>query len=203
MSEPKVMIGMPLADDMFADVRAAFWCYQEAGKHGWNFKAERGGTAARNKNVIIKKCLDGDFGHLFFLNNDTWPDEGCVKDLIACDKDIVSGITPAFYGGFLWMGQIEKDVPIKFHQKPEGLTQAARAGGPAMLIKRKVLEAMEFPWFDFEQVEIGAEKSEDYAFCDKAIELGFEVWIEPGVICHHNHHGMDILTMARAMQCQN
>jgi GT2 family glycosyltransferase len=164
-------------------------------------KAERGGTAARNKNVIIRDFLKGDYTHLFFLNNDTWPDEGGIKELIACDKDIVSGLTPAFNKGFIWMGQIEKDVQIKLENKPAQLTPAARAGGPAMLIKRKVLDTMEFPWFDFEQVEPGAEKSEDYVFCDKAIELGFEVWIEPGVVCHHNHNGMDILTMAKAVKC--
>lgn len=203
MSEPNVMVGIPMPSDMSADIRMAFWCYNEVGPNGWRLKAERGGTAARNKNVIVKACLAGDYTDLFFLNNDTWPDEGGIKELLACDKDIVSGITPAFYDDFFWMGQIEKDVQIKIHQKPKELTPAARAGGPAMLIKRKVLEKMEFPWFDFEQVEIGAEKSEDYAFCDKAIELGFEVWIEPSVVCHHNHNGVDILTMARAMQCQN
>ena len=200
MKEPNVMIGMPLADDMFADARASFWCYQEVGKNGWILKCENKGSAARNKNVIISEFLMGDYTYLLFLNNDTWPDEGDTKDLIACDKDIVSGITPAFTYGFHWMGQIQKNVQIKIDEVPTGLTRAVRAGGPAMLIKRKVLEIMDFPWFDFEQVEIGIEKSEDYAFCDKAIELGFEVWIEPKVVCHHNHRGMDILSMAKAIR---
>jgi GT2 family glycosyltransferase len=203
MSEPNVMVGVPVADDMFADMRMSLWCYREVGTNGWKLRAERGGSAARNKNVIVKDFLDGDYTHLFFLNNDTWPDGGTIKDLIACDKDVVSGITPAFYGDFFWMGQIEKDVQIKIGETPAGLTPAARAGGPSMLIKRKVLDAMEFPWFDFEQIEIGAEESEDYFFCDKAISLGFEVWIEPGFVCHHNHNGIDILTMVKAMQCQN
>ena len=203
MSEPNVMVGVPMTPNMSADIRMAFWCYQEVGENGWHLKAERGGTAARNKNVIINDFLDGDYTHLFFLNNDTWPDEGHIKNLIACDKDIVSGITPSFYDDFFWMGQIVKDVQIKLNEVPAQLTQAVRAGGPAMLIKRKVLKAMKFPWFDFEQVDVGAEKSEDYAFCDKAIEQGFEVWIEPKVVCHHNHNGVDILTMAKAVQCQN
>jgi GT2 family glycosyltransferase len=198
-----VMIGVPMAMDMFADMRMALWCYNEAGANGWKVSAERGGSAARNKNVIIDSLLGGDYTHMFFLNNDTWPDQGGIKELIACDKDIVSGITPAFSRSFHWMGQIEKDVQIKINQTPKGLTRAARAGGPAMLIKRKVLEVMKFPWFDFEQVKVGMEKSEDYAFCDKAIGLGFEVWIEPGVVCHHNHKGIDLLTIVKGMQCQN
>ncbi len=196
----KVMLGVPLAEDMMADMRAAFWCYQEAGKNGWILKCERGGSAARNKNVIIKEYLEGDCEYLFFLNNDTWPDEGDINTLIDCDKDIVSGITPAFTYGFHWMGQVVKNVKIKIDETPTQLTSAARAGGPAMLIKRKVLETMDFPWFDFEQVEPGIEKSEDYAFCDKAVELGFEVWIEPAVVCNHNHRGMNILTMVKAMK---
>ncbi len=207
MADYKVMLGMPLLDDMLVDARASFWCYQEAGKNGWAFKLENKGSAARNKNVIISEFLKSDCTHIFFLNNDTWPDEGCIKDLIACDKDIVSGITPAFTFGFHWMGQIEKNVQIKIDEVPTQLTPAARAGGPAMLIKRKVLEVMEFPWFDFEQVEVGVEKSEDYAFCDNAISQGFEVWIEPKVVCHHNHRGMDVLSMAKAFRenkkCQN
>lgn len=198
-----VLVGVPMPKDMSADIRMAFWCYNEVGSNGWTLKAERGGSAARNKNVIIKEFLAGDYTHLFFLNNDTWPDEGVIKDLIACDKDIVSGITPAYYDGFFWMGQIVKDVQIKINETPKELTKAARAGGPSMLIKRKVLEKMDFPWFDFEQVEIGVEESEDYAFCDKAIALGFEVWIQPGFVCNHNHNGVNILMMAKAMQCQN
>ena len=200
MTKPNVMIGIPLNDDMFADARVSAWCFQEAGRNNWILKGERGGSAARNKNVIISSFMSGDYTHLFFLNNDTWPDEGGVKELLACDKDIVLGMTPAFTYGFHWMGQIEKNVKIELDQVPTQLTRAARAGGPAMLIKRKVFEIMDFPWFDFEQVEIGVEKSEDYAFCDKANELGLEVWIEPSVICHHNHRGMDILMMAKAIK---
>lgn len=198
-----VIIGVPMPGDMSCDMRMSFWCWKEVGENGWKLSAERGGSAARNKNVIINECLGGDYTHVFFLNNDTWPDEGHISDLIACDKDIISGITPAYYDGFFWMGQIIKDRKIQIDEVPNVLTQAVRAGGPAMLIKREVIEAMKFPWFDFEQVEPGVEKSEDYAFCDKAIELGFEVWIEPGVVCHHNHNGVDLLTIVKAVKCQN
>ena len=200
MCEPKVMIGIPMPKNMSIDLRTSYWCYRELDFGvGWILQAECGGSAARNKNVIIDTFLKGDYTHLFCLNNDTWSLPNTINKLLTHDKDIVAGITPGFFGEFFWMGQIEKNKKILLGDAPDKLTQAARAGGPGMLIKRKVLEAMEFPWFDFIQVKVGQETSEDYHFSDKAVDMGFEVWIDPNVILNHNHNGIDLLGLAQTM----
>ena len=200
MTEPKVMIGIPMPKDMSIDMRTSYWCYRELDFGvNWRLQAECGGSAARNKNVIINAFLKDDFTHIFFLNNDTWTKPNSINKLIALDVDIVAGITPTFFCEFRWMGQVEKNVPLKITERPKKLIKAARAGGPGMLIKRKVLEEMKFPWFDFSQEGIGQEKSEDYYFSDNAVDAGFEVWIEPKVVLNHNHNGVDLLGVVESI----
>jgi len=200
MSDPKVMIGVPMPLDMFIDARTGKWCDREVNFGiGWMVEMVCGGSAARNKNVIVKKLLDTDCTDLFLLNNDTWPSLNTINKLLLHDKDIVAGITPAFNGEFFWMGQVEKNKVIKLKECPKTLTTAARAGGPGMLVKRKVFEKMKFPWFDFVQVDPNTEKSEDYYFSDKAVDLGFEIWIDPKTELNHNHRGVDLLEIARAL----
>jgi len=205
MTEPRVVIGVPMTLDMFIDARVSRWCEREV-NFGINWMVDMicGGSAARNKNFIVKKALDADYTHIFFLNNDTFPSPNVINKLIAHDKDVVAGITPGFCNRFFWMGQIEKDKVLEFRECPKELTRGKRAGGPGMLVKRKVFEKVEFPWFDFVQIEPGVEMSEDYYFSDKAVESGFEVWIDPNVVINHNHHGVDLLDMMNgAIKCQN
>ena len=200
MTEPKVMIGVPMTKDFKIDLRTSYWCNREKDFGvGWTFRADAGGSVSRNKNAMIKLLLEKDFTHFFCMNNDTWTSHNAVNKLLAHDVDIVSGVAPGFSGEFFWMGQLERNVVLKIHKLPDKLTKAARGGGPGMLVKRKVFEKMEFPWFDFIQGNDGQEMSEDYYFSDKAVDMGFEVWIDPNIVLHHCHNGMDLLPLAEAV----
>ena len=57
-----------------------------------------------------------------------------------------------------------------------------------MMIKRGVIESMEYPWFRPEFVQIGKAKDftmEDVAFCREANRKGYEILIDPTVIVGH------------------
>ena len=77
-----------------------------------------------------------------------------------------------------------------------------------MLVRRDVLERMEKPYMksEYDHDEVDFVKGEDYYFCEKARELGYKIWIDPHIQCHH-FHVMDmleiILMLARYAESMN
>ena len=75
---------------------------------------------------------------------------------------------------------------------PETLIEVDAVGFGAILMRRDVLERMEFPYFSF---EMGA--GEDIYFCVKAKEAGVRIWLdgsyrlghiaEPTIVTHKDH----------------
>ena len=59
-------------------------------------------------------------------------------------------------------------------------------GSACMIIARRVMEKMPFPWFSFlyrQSREMLL--TEDHYFCWKAKEQGFSIWAEPQMVCSH------------------
>jgi hypothetical protein len=97
-----------------------------------------------------------------------------------------------------------------------GLVRAERVATAFMLVRREVFEQMvaahpEWKYydkktdrmipclFDFQLTEEGY-IGEDYLFCDRAREIGFEVWIDPSISLGHmgvqeymGDYGRDVL----------
>jgi len=68
------------------------------------------------------------------------------------------------------------------------LFPAAYNGMGFMLIKKGVFESLQYPWFEpIHQSIKNLEDftSEDVAFCLKAREKGFEIFVDPTVIVGH------------------
>lgn len=66
----------------------------------------------------------------------------------------------------------------------DALIRADALGTGCMLIKRDVLEAIGYPWFKCHEMSGGGE---DFFFCDRAKEAGFEVWGDFSVQAHHEY----------------
>ena len=82
---------------------------------------------------------------------------------------------------------------IPFIKKNEmGLIPAHYSGFGLMVIKKGVFEKIGFPWFEawsqtyqtqnFKKCEV---VTDDDAFCQKALKLGFKIWIDPDVRIGH------------------
>ena len=55
-----------------------------------------------------------------------------------------------------------------------------------MLVNTEVFKKMERPWFAFKYHESGmCEEGEDWYFCRKAKEMGYEVWCNPTISIKH------------------
>jgi len=70
---------------------------------------------------------------------------------------------------------------------PDALIPVEAAGAGILLIKRHVLEALEYPYFKCHERSAGGE---DFYFFEKAREAGFETWGDFSVQCQHEFRGV-------------
>lgn len=155
---------------------------------------------ARNQCVdwFLKQPLN--LTHLFFVDADTVPPYDALEKLLSVDKDVVTGLTPMLQHDKekdTWGTMYNAFKPVIYddegNPKTEvvdisgGIVPVHRFGGSCLLIKRKVFEKLERPYFKFELKDNGLDhvKSEDIYFADKARDAGFELWAHTGVMCGH------------------
>jgi hypothetical protein len=182
---------------------------------------------ARNK-IIDAFLNDPDhkgFTHLLFMDHDTAPvDPYMLNRLLAHDKDVVAGITPIFLPGRVVIEEVEEDgvkkrirreIPPSFQWNVQvsdrkgnlplnvlspDLFKAEKVGGTSILIKRHVLEKLPRP---FQESTLNKNHdefiaTEDYYFCDQIRKAGFDIWIDPTLMCHH-YHTVDLLEMVHTI----
>lgn len=163
------------------------------------------------RNAIVMETLKQNCDYLLFVDDDNpIPPDTLVK-LIEDDKDIVIAPilsrNPnsqgghdlcAFYAKEFNVGK--KPLRLYYHIenfKDEGPLHKIDGGGTGcMLIKRKVLEELTEKYQDkiFERGDIRFKKqyiegieydrrtmSEDVEFCERAVDAGFEVWLDERV----------------------
>jgi hypothetical protein len=144
--------------------------------------------------------------HIFFQDDDSTPkDIYTIEKLLRHNKPVICGVTPIWRYGkslinfqLLWSPVIRKDDGkldnIGVDELPKKPFKAYRTGGTCMLIARRVLEKLEPPYqkTTFNDTVTDVTLSEDMYFSDKIRNAGFEIWIDPQVICSH-FHVLDIL----------
>jgi hypothetical protein len=155
------------------------------------------------RNRIVESWLKtSDADYLLMVDADMVLPEDTIERLINHDKDIACGLyflgSGTLKGGLIptlhVINQENKDRPldILWDYPTNALVQVAGTGAGCMLIKREVAEKMliargedhPMPWFAY-GVHNGVAIGEDIAFCLTANKMGFEVWVDTGLIPQH------------------
>lgn len=132
----------------------------------------------RNRNYARQEFLGSDADALLQLDSDMAPAQDLLK-IADNDVDICSASVWTTKGNEtfpLCMKRTETGYDI---QTGEGLIECDAIGGGCMLIKRKVLEDVEFPFITDEY------PSEDFGFCEIAKEKGYRVFFDTRYRCYH------------------
>ena len=141
-----------------------------------------------NRNSIVKKFLETDYDYLLMMDADCPPPEN-VLELADYDKDIIGAVC----FGYL------KDMLIPFAMKQNergtydiidteignGVVECDAIGTGVMMIARRVLENMPFPFrneYDPEGLKV---KGLDFNFCRRAKKLGYKVWVNTDMLVSH------------------
>ena len=149
----------------------------------------------RVRNQICKRFLESDADCLLMIDDDVAP-PASVLDMARHDKDVVAGLCYAYqpclgyYSVAFLSGNSDLKAPrlgIGSHIEHQGLIEVELAGSACLLIRRRVLEALEPPYFQMELDDdrLLIKDSEDFAFCRKARKAGFSIWLDTDQPCGH------------------
>lgn len=160
-----------------------------------------GGDWCGARNTLAKQCLEGDYTHLWFMDDDHSFAPDLLMRLLEWDKDLVTPICLTRVYPFVPVSYVKAPpgspadyMPIDLADCPSsGLVKLASGGCAGMLIKREVLEATRFgmswdeaggtrtdgQWFEY------GDQSEDIVFCNKAIAAGYELYADVGARLGH------------------
>jgi hypothetical protein len=160
-------------------------------------------VVSRARNLLARQFLDSDCTDLMFIDSDINFDPADVFRLLAwtTDKGIAAGIPVARKKNKVFISTLDMDEAGCVQMNAMGLVKAKRVATAFMMVQRKVFEDMDqkMPdleywdentqttlksFFDFKSTPDGY-IGEDYLFCDRARELGHEVWIDPTIKLGH------------------
>ena len=127
------------------------------------------------RNNMVKYALDNDYEYLMFIDSDMVLPQDTITKLMAHDKDIISArahkrvypYSPCFY---------IDDKPVTEYK---GLMEVDSVGMACCIIKTEVFKDIKYP-FDF-TTGVG----EDIAFCKRAKEKGYSVWVDTDLEVGH------------------
>lgn len=205
----KLFIGIPAYDHKVSLKQAISLMRfaQQTGQHG--IEIVMGSVCgcsvvSRARNLLVQDFLESDATELFFVDADINFQPEDVFRLMAWVSEPNIGIA----AGIPCTRQVEKTYIVTLDDNNDkvimndmGLVRAKRVATAFMMIKRKVIEDLvekNPQWryydhmrernltavFDF-QVKDNNYVGEDYLFCDRAREIGYEVWIDPTIKLGH------------------
>lgn len=177
-------------------------------------------VVSRARNLLAQDMLDSDCTDLMFIDSDINFEAADVFRLMAWTSDpkkgIVAGIPRTRSTTKTYIGTLDTDKDGELTMNGMGLVRAKRVATAFMMVRRDVFETLDAAhpeWryydertertvpcmFDFMLTEEGY-IGEDYLFCDRVREQGFEVWIDPtiklghmGVQEYEGEFGRDVL----------
>ena len=177
-------------------------------------------VVSRARNLLAQDMLDSDCTDLMFIDSDINFEAADVFRLLAWTSDpkkgIVAGVPRTRSTTKTYIGTLDADKDGELTMNGMGLVRAKRVATAFMMVRRDVFETLDAAhpeWryydertertvpcmFDFMLTEEGY-VGEDYLFCDRVREQGFEVWVDPtiklghmGVQEYEGEFGRDVL----------
>jgi len=177
-------------------------------------------VVSRARNLLAQDLLESKCDYLMFIDSDINFEPEDVFRLMAWGTDPKKGIVAAVprtrSETKTYIANLDHDENNQLTMNNMGLVSAKRVATAFMLVRREVFEQMSAAhpeWnyydtrsnrmlnamFDFLVTDEGY-IGEDFLFCDRARELGFEVWIDPTISLGHmgvqeyvGNYGEDIL----------
>jgi len=162
-------------------------------------------VVSRARNLLAKDLLESDCDYLLFIDSDINFEPEHIFRLMAWGSDpkkgIVAGVPRTRSENKVYIADLDYDENGELTMNGMGLVRGKRVATAFMLVRREVFVTMTAAhpeWvykdqrsdrmipclFDFQLTEEGY-IGEDFLFCDRARELGFEVWIDPTITLGH------------------
>ena len=149
-----------------------------------------GADVAYARNLLAEKAK-GVADYIFFIDDDVLPPMNTITKLLTHDKDIVCGLyfsrqEPHFPQIFLKNKENADRYDCVEDYKKDSLLEIDACGAGCMLIKAEVFKKLKLPYFQYiPKGENNPRKGEDFYFCEKAKEEGYNIFCDTSIICKH------------------
>lgn len=162
-------------------------------------------------NSRVKPALEPQYTHYLMLDSDIGFTPEQLEILIKRDLPIVSGAYEsrsnpgrAVAGGWkIVAGNIDEGIVLN----ETGLKEVRWCGAGFLLLKREVLETLEFPWFYHEDIRYSdygvqhcVQAGEDVSFCLKAARAGYKIFVDFDCKVQHIINKQEAYNMQEAQQ---
>lgn len=162
-------------------------------------------VVSRARNLLAQDMLDSKCDYLLFIDSDINFEPDDILRLMAWGSDPKKGIVAAVprtrSEDKVYIANLDYDENQELTMNRMGLVRAERVATAFMLVRREVFVTLEAThpelkyydkrsdrtvpcFFDFKLAEEGY-IGEDFLFCDRAREVGFEVWVDPAITLGH------------------
>ena len=164
---------------------------QQDGRHDIDIGFFTSVPGESNRNTICKKVVDDKYDYVVMIDNDNPPTKNPL-DLIDFRLDIIGLPTPTFKGKI--MMAVKEKAPDGEMGNRDGLQEVEWVGSGCLVLSRKVLEEIKAPFMRVWNENGIAVVGQDKAFCERAKEKGFRVWVHWDYVCSHFKE-IDLLTV--------
>jgi len=141
-----------------------------------------------NRNQIVKKFLETEMDYLLMIDNDCIANEKLL-DLADYDKDIIGGVCFGYLKKMVVPFVMKKKLTGKYDvvdiNKNSGVIECDGIGSGTMMIARRVLEELPFPFRNEYDPEGIKTRGLDFNFCRRAKKLGYKVWVDTDMLVSH------------------
>ena len=149
--------------------------------------------ATRNS-LVEAALMHKDWTHCLFIDDDMTFPENTLEVLLKHDKPVI-GVSyvgkAAPFHLIVWDKVNGEPVRWPVDRGRRGAVKVFAVGMGVTLIKREVIKAIGKRWFEFSKY-----KGEDIEFCGKAMEAGFETWVDTELeVGHIGRFSYDIRTL--------
>jgi hypothetical protein len=132
-------------------------------------------SPAANRNCLIELALaHPEFSWVCFIDADMTPPAETVLQLLEHNVDVVGAL--CFQRSYPFAPCVNP-----FSSEPRGLYEVAQIGAGCLLVRRRVLEAIPYPWFEHPVPGVG----EDILFGRKIQKAGFKVHTDDKLVVGH------------------
>jgi|AntRauTorcE11898_2_1112593.scaffolds.fasta_scaffold16891_1 hypothetical protein len=147
----------------------------------------------------VEDALVSDPEWILFMDSDVVPPADVFQRLTRHGQKIVSGLyhmdNPDGVHPAMWRLD-EYDAPTIMEKEREGLVNVDAVGFGCLLVHRDVIEDIERPWFrwtkgydnhpwDLQHLGEKPGVSEDFFFCHKAQQAGYDIYVDTTTKCIH------------------
>ena len=180
---PKVLVAVPCMGTIPVETVRCLMALQHSG--AVVFQSQSVIYEAREE--IAKSAIEEGFDYILWLDSDMIFEPNVLGKLMACKKDVVSGVyfkrvfpyTPVIYTPKKDKLEVYEDYPTH-----SGIFEIGACGFGCVLTKVSVIKAV-MDKYGGAFFPIGGTISEDISFCMRARNLGYKIFCEPSVSCGH------------------